>query len=186
MAFVAVYDANVLYPSTLRDVLIRVAQAGMVQAKWTDQILDETFRNLKANRPDLDPKRLDRTRELMSGAIRDVLVKGYEPLIEILDLPDPDDRHVLAAAIKSKAQVIVTSNLKDFPADKLATWDVQAIHPDAFIEAQVDLSPRKVYGVLTQIAEDWDRPPNAVVADVIDSLEREGLVASAAALRALT
>jgi hypothetical protein len=120
----------------------------------------------------------------MSGAVRDVLVKGYEPLIDILVLPD--DRHVLAAAIRAKAQVIVTSNLKDFPADKLSAWDVHAIRPDAFIEAQVDLSPRLVYGVLTQIAERWENPPNAVVADVIDSLEREGLVASVAALRTLT
>ncbi|KUN79279.1 PIN domain-containing protein [Streptomyces griseoruber] len=186
MAFVAVYDANVLYPSTLRDVLIRVAQAGLVQAKWTDQILDETFRNLKENRPDLDPTKLDLTRERMSGAIRDVLVKGYEPLIDILDLPDPDDRHVLAAAIRAKAQVIVTFNAKDFPADKLAPWDVQAVHPDAFIEAQVDLSPRLVYAELQRIADSWRYPPNAVVGDVIASLERDGLVASAAALRALT
>ncbi|MFG2635624.1 PIN domain-containing protein [Streptomyces sp. NPDC048362] len=104
MAFIAVYDANVLYPSTLRDVLIRVAQAGPVQAKWTDQILDETFRNLKEKRPDLDPSKLDRTRELMAGSIRDVLVKGYEPLIDVLELPDRDDCHVLAAAIRAKAQ----------------------------------------------------------------------------------
>lgn len=74
MAFVALYDANVLYPSTLRDVLIRVAQAGLVQAKWTERILDELFRNLKANRPDLDPDKLDRTRRLMNGAVRDCLV----------------------------------------------------------------------------------------------------------------
>ncbi|WP_406159332.1 PIN domain-containing protein [Streptomyces sp. NBC_00882] len=186
MAFIAVYDANVLYPSTLRDVLIRVAQAGLVQAKWTDQILDETFRNLKENRPGLDPKKLDQTREKMSGAIRDVLVKGYEPLIDVLDLPDPDDRHVLAAAIRAKAQVIVTFNLKDFPADKLAPWDIQAVHPDAFVEAQVDLSPRLVYAELQRIADTWRYPPNAVVGDVIASLERDGLVASAAALRAMT
>jgi hypothetical protein len=64
MPLIAVYDANVLYPSTLRDVLIRGAIAGLVQAKWTDQILDETFRNVKANRPDLSPERLDRTRLL--------------------------------------------------------------------------------------------------------------------------
>lgn len=186
MAFVAVYDANVLYPSTLRDVLIRVAQSGLVQAKWTNDILDETFRNLKENRPDLDPRKLGRTRELMAGSIRDVLVKGHEPLIGMLDLPDPDDRHVLAAAIRAKAQVIVTFNLVDFPVDKLSAWDVHAVHPDAFIEAQVDLSPRLVYAALAQIADAWRQPPNAVVADVIASLEKEGLVASAAALRALT
>ncbi|ARF75149.1 hypothetical protein B7C62_25080 [Kitasatospora albolonga] len=94
-------------------------------------------------------------------------------------------RHVLAAAVRAKAQVIVTFNLKDFPADKLSVWDVQAVHPDAFIEAQVGLSPQLVYGVLTQIADAWMVPPDAVVSDVIASLEREGLVASAAALRVM-
>ncbi|MGH3439915.1 MAG: PIN domain-containing protein, partial [Sciscionella sp.] len=108
MAFTVVYDANVLYPSTLRDLLIRIAQAGLVQAKWTNQILDETFQNLAANRPDLDTDKLQRTRELMCQAVRDCLVVGYEPLIDVLDLPDPDDHHVLAAAIKARAQVIVT------------------------------------------------------------------------------
>ena len=81
MSFVVLYDANVLYPSTLRDLLIRVAQAGLVQAKWTDQILDEVFRNLATNRPDLDPQRLVRTRDLMNRAVRDCLVTGYEPLV---------------------------------------------------------------------------------------------------------
>jgi hypothetical protein len=83
MAFIAVYDACVLYPSTLRDLLIRIAQTGLVQAKWTDAILDEVFRNLEENRPDLDVDRLKRTRELMTGAVRDVLVVGYEPLISV-------------------------------------------------------------------------------------------------------
>src|SRR3954447_19183200 len=94
VSFVVLYDANVLYPSSLRDLLIRVAQAGLVQAKWTDTILDETFRNLKANRPDLDPERIDRTRELMNKAVRDALVTGFEPLIDVVELPDADDRHV--------------------------------------------------------------------------------------------
>jgi predicted nucleic acid-binding protein len=186
MPFVAVYDANVLYPSTLRDLLIRIAQAGLVQAKWTDRILDETFRNLKANRPDVDPEKLDRTCRLMAGSIRDVLVKGYEPLIDALTLPDPDDRHVLAAAIKARAQIIVTSNVKDFPDELLDPWDVEAVHPDVFLEAQVDLSPQLVYAALQQIADSWQSPPDAVVGDVISSLEREGLVAAVAALRALT
>ncbi len=120
MALVVLYDANVLYPSMLRDLLIRIAQAGLVQAKWTDRILDEAFDNLTANRPDLDYQKLRRTRDLINRAIRDCLVTGYEPLIEVVDLPDPDDRHVLAAAIKAHAQVIVTDNLKDFPPDVLA------------------------------------------------------------------
>lgn len=77
--------------------------------------LDEVFDSLARNRPDLDPAKLTRTRELMGAAICDVLVVGHEPLIDVVDLPDPDDRHVLAAAIKARAQVIVTQNLRDFP-----------------------------------------------------------------------
>jgi len=184
MAFVAIYDANVLYPSVLRDVLIRVAAAGLVKAKWTETILDETFRNLKANRPDLDPDKLTRTRTAMKGAIRDCLVVGYEPLIDAVQLPDPGDRHVLAAAIRAKAQVIVTFNLKDFPQETLALWDVEAVHPDAFLEAQIDLNPQIVYAVLQRIADSCKKPP-LTVADLLESLERTGLVASVAALRAL-
>ena len=92
MAFSVVHDANVLYPSTRRDLLIRIAQAGLVQAKWTDEILDEVFDNLIDNRPDLDPGALARTRELMVQAVRDCLVTDSELLIEPVELPDPDDR----------------------------------------------------------------------------------------------
>ena len=84
------------------------------------------FRALSRNRPDIPSDKLDRLRQLMNGAVRDCLVSGYEPLIEGLKLPDPADRHVLAAAIKASAQVIVTSNLKHFPAADLRQCDVEA------------------------------------------------------------
>lgn len=184
MAFVVLYDANVLYPSTLRDLLIRVAQAGLVQAKWTSQILDEVFRSLLTNRPDLDSQKLARTRELMNKAVRDCLVTGYEPLIDAIELPDPDDRHVLAAAIKGRAQVIVTNNLKDFPASVLENWDMEAKSPDDFILDQVDLGREAVYGAVQRIADSKQKPPTTV-SDVLAMLERDGLVESAAALRAV-
>ena len=126
MAFIVVYDANVLYPNTLRDLLIRISQAGLVQAKWTNEILDEMLRALNRNRPDIPSDKLDRLRQLMNGAVRDSLVSGHEALIEGLKLPDPADRHVLAAAIKAGAQVIVTGNLRHFPAAELRQWDVEA------------------------------------------------------------
>lgn len=182
MSFVVLYDANVLYPSTLRDLLIRVAQAGLIQAKWTDQILDEVFRNLTANRPDLDPQRLSRTRELMNGAVRDSLVTGFEPLVDALDLPDPDDRHVLAAAIKARAQVIVTNNLKDFAIAALEAWDMEAKSPDDFILDQIDLSREAVYGAVQRIADSRQNPP-ATFSDVLTMLERDGLVEASAVLR---
>lgn len=182
MAFIAVYDACVLYPSTLRDLLIRIAQTGLVQAKWTDAILDEVFRNLEENRPDLDVDRLKRTRELMTAAVRDVLVVGYEPLISVVTLPDPDDRHVLAAAVKARAQLIVTANLRHFPIDALGPWNVEAASPDDFVRAQIDLDRDLVYAAVTRIADSWRHPP-ASVPDVLSRLERDGLVESVAALR---
>ena len=101
---------------TMKKILLLVAVAGLVRARWKDAILDEMFEHLKENRADLEPKRLERTRMLMNSAVRDVLVEGFEPRIALLTLPDPDDRHVLAAAIQAKASIIVTSNTGDFQA----------------------------------------------------------------------
>jgi hypothetical protein len=120
MAFIVVYDANAMYGNTPRDLLIRIGRAGLVQAKWTEDILDEALGSLVRNRPDITQEKLARLRELINSAIPDCLVTGYEPLIEGLKLPDPQDRHVLAAAIKAGAQVIVTANLKHFPAEILS------------------------------------------------------------------
>ncbi|MEM9490311.1 MAG: PIN domain-containing protein, partial [Myxococcota bacterium] len=120
MAFTVIYDACVLYSAPLRDLLIRLGTTGLFRARWTDEILDEVFRNIIKNRPDLDIERLDRTRELMNASIRDVLVENYKEFVDGLTLPDSNDRHVLAAAIRCNAQVIVTWNTKDFPSDKLS------------------------------------------------------------------
>ncbi|GGZ90748.1 PIN domain-containing protein [Streptomyces echinoruber] len=183
MAFTVVYDACVLYPSTLRDLLIRIAAAGLVQAKWSERILNEVFENLARNRPDLRQEKLDRTRELMKRAVRDCLVVGHEPLESVFELPDPDDRHVLAAAVKARAQLIVTRNTKDFPSEATAPWDVEAVHPDDFVLAQLDLDRGRIFACVQQIADSWQNPPG-VPADVLDRLERDGLVKATAALRA--
>lgn len=182
MPFVVIYDANVLYPNALRDLLIRIAQSGRVQARWTEQILDETFLAIKREHPDLDPAKLHRTRTLMGIAVRDWKVTGYEPLIDVLKLPDPDDRHVLAAAIRAGAQVIVTANLRDFPVDALRAWDVEAKSPDEFVHDQISLDRAAVYAAVQQIADSWRRPPGSVD-NVLDRLERSGLAVSVAELR---
>jgi predicted nucleic acid-binding protein len=182
VAFVVVYDANVLFPNTLRDLLIRIAQSGLVQAKWTNEILDEAFRNVAARRPDIDPERLRRTRELMNRAVRDCLIFKYEPLIDILDLPDPDDRHVLAAAIKARAQLIVTMNLKDFPAEVLQPWQIEAKHPDQFLLDQLDLNRNVVTRAIELIAESRKHPTESLD-DVLTQLERNGLIVTVRKLR---
>lgn len=126
----AVYDANILYPAPLRDLFIRIAQAGLVRARWTETIHDEWIRNVLKDNPHISAERLARTRSLMNEAVRDCLVTGYEDLIESISLPDPDDRHVLGAAIRTPADVIVTYNLADFPAETLSRFDIEALHPD--------------------------------------------------------
>jgi hypothetical protein len=109
-------------------------------------------------------------------------VSGYEPLIDGLKLPDPDDRHVLAAAIKAGAQVIVTRNLKDFPPGDLQPWDVEAKSPDAFVLDQVPINIRAVAASIRQIADSRINPPESVD-DVLGQLERDGLMESVTALR---
>ncbi|HNC04563.1 MAG TPA: PIN domain-containing protein, partial [Agitococcus sp.] len=104
--FIAVYDANVLYPAPLRDLLMRLALEDMYRAKWTNLIHDEWIRGVLRQRPELALE-LQRTRTLMDAHVRDSLVEEYEYLIPALDLPDADDRHVLAAAIHCHASVIV-------------------------------------------------------------------------------
>ncbi|AGA34951.1 hypothetical protein TVNIR_3315 [Thioalkalivibrio nitratireducens DSM 14787] len=114
MRFIALLDACVLYPAPLRDFLLRLATTGLFAARWTERIHDEWSRNLLEKRPELAAQ-LDRTRRLMNDAVADSMVGGYDALVDSLNLPDSDDRHVLAAAIHCHAQAIITFNLKDFP-----------------------------------------------------------------------
>lgn len=93
-----------------------------------EEIHSEWIRNVLENRPDLTLEQLTRTKNLMNANVRDCLVTGYEALIPTLELPDPDDRHVLAAAIRSSSRVIVTFNLNDFPVQALAPYGVEATH----------------------------------------------------------
>jgi len=169
---VAVYDANVLYPSALRDVLIRVGDARLVQPKWTEDILDEVFESLARNRPDLDAAKLARTRALMNTAIEDVLVVDYARHIGSLTLPDPEDRHVLAAAIQAEASVIVTKNTRDFPNRLLGAWGITAQHPDDFLAALVDDAGSVLAGIIEQMAVAW-RSPTATTHTVLDQLQAD-------------
>ena len=138
---IAVLDACVLYPPSLRDLLMRLAVAGAYEPRWTEEIHAEWTRNVLADRPDVTPVQLDRTRYLMSQAVPEGLVSGYEEIIPTLRLPDANDRHVLAAAIKAGAAVIVTFNLSDFPAAMLEAHGIEPLHPDVFLPALFDQQP---------------------------------------------
>lgn len=178
----AVYDANILYPAPLRDLFIRLAQAGLVRARWTNMIHDEWMRNVLANNPALSADRLLRTRTLMDEAVRDCLVTGYEDLIDTLTLPDPDDRHVLAAAIRADVEVIVTYNLKDFPGDALSCYGIEALHPDDFLVSLLDAAPGLVCAAVKRQRVSLRNPPKTV-AELLATLEGQGLSQSAERLR---
>lgn len=178
----AVYDANVLYPAPLRDLFMRLALAGLVRARWTDAIHDEWVRSVLKDNPELSPERLARTRSLMNDAIPDCLVTEYEDLIESLILPDPDDRHVLAAAIRSAAEVIVTFNLKDFPKSTLARFNLEAMHPDDFLLLLFDAAPGLVCAAVKRQREGLRNPPKTAE-ELLVTLEGQGLTQSVARLR---
>lgn len=130
---IVLYDACVLYPAPLRDLLMELAISGLFQAKWSNRIHDEWIYNLLKARPDLSKEKLERTRYLMNQYVLDALVEGYEKIEATLHLPDSNDHHVLAAAISSQAKIIVTFNLKDFPTNYLKQYDIVAMHPDHFL-----------------------------------------------------
>ncbi len=173
--FTVVYDACVLYPAPLRDFLMWLALSGRFRARWSAQIHDEWKRNLLQNRPDLTPAQLERTAALMDQAIPDGLVTGHEALILGLTLPDQNDRHVLAAAIRCNASVIVTFNEKDFPAAALAPFGIEVQHPDAFVEYLFDLDPAAVVAAAQRQRAQLKNPPMDVER-YLDILLRQGLV----------
>ncbi|MGP9633060.1 PIN domain-containing protein [Halomonas sp. AOP43-A1-21] len=157
--YTVVYDACVLYPAPLRSLLIHLAMTDLYRARWSRQIHDEWMRSLLAQRNDLTWEKLERVRDLMDSHTRDAVVEGFEPLIDGLTLPDPDDRHVLACAVHSNAEAIITFNLKDFPSDTLAQYDIRAIHPDEFLIDMLALSPGSVVQAVQQHRRSLKKPP---------------------------
>ena len=155
---------------------------GLFRAHWSQDILDEMISSILARRPDLDEVQLSRTRELMCDAVPDSVTTGYEGLIEGLNLPDPNDRHVLAAAIRSGSQVIVTENIDDFPQAILKTYNIEAQTPDIFVLHLIDLSPTTVSNVIQAQAAALTNPPMSIP-DVLDRLALSGLPRSVAALK---
>ena len=181
-SFTAIYDACVLYPAPLRDLLMHLALTDLFRAKWTDAIHEEWIESVLENRPDLTREQLERTRTLMNSHVRDCLVTNYEDLIPSVTLPDPDDRHVLAAAIRGTADVIVTFNLADFPTDALARFGIEAQHPDDFIVHLLDIAPGPVCAAVKRQRESLRNPPKSAD-ELLATFESQGLPQTVARLR---
>ncbi len=162
--------------------MIRLALTDLFAAKWTVRIHEEWIRNVLENRPDIPQEQLQRTRALMDDAVPDCLVTGYEALIEGLNLPDDNDRHVLATAIRAGAQIIVTFNLKDFPADALEPYGIEVMHPDVFAEYQMELHDGAVVFAAKQQRAALINPPKRPEY-YLETLASQGLVVTADRLR---
>ena len=178
----AFLDANILYPAFLRNVFMYLALRGLYRARWSARVHDEWITSVLAKRTDLTRAALERTRSLMDAHIQDALVQGYEGLEATLDLPDPDDRHVLAAAIHCGAAAIITFNLRDFPEDALAPFGIRATHPDEFIRDLFGADQDAVLAAFRELRSDYRNPPRTSD-ELLAMMERQGLPRCAEALR---
>lgn len=172
--FTAFYDACVLYPAPLRDFLMHLALTGLYRAKWSNMVHEEWMRNVAKNRPDISYDRLERTRDLMNAHVMDAVVEEFEEFIDLVELPDENDRHVVAAAIKSNSDVIVTFNLKHFPAEALSQHDLDAQTPDTFITHLLDLD----HGLVCLAARrqrSMLQNPSKTVNEFLNTLDNQGL-----------
>ncbi len=148
-------------------------------------IHEEWMRNVLKDHPHITLERLERTRGLMDTNVRDGLITGFESLIPTIVLPDPDDRHVLAAAIRARADRIVTANLGDFPSEVLSAYRVQAQHPDEFISGLLDLDAAKVCAAIKRQRESLRNPPKTAD-ELLATFEHVGLTRCVARLRRIS
>ena len=182
---IALLDANIFYPAPLRDLFMQLAVSDVFQARWTADIHREWIEALLRNQPERDRARLERTREMMDRATRDCLIIGYESLIPSLTLPDPDDRHVLAAAVTGQCTVIVTWNLADFPQEVLEPFGIEAQDPDSFLSRHLSLSPDSFCAAVRKVRQRLQKPPYTTE-QYLTILMRQRLITTVAALEAFS
>ena len=179
---VAVLDSCVLYSASLRDFFLSLADADMFQPKWSAEIHEEWIEALLANRIDLKRRDLELTRDQMDRYFSEAVVLGSEILIPTLTLPDPGDRHVLAAAVHSQADTIVTANLKDFPPAALAPYGIGARGPDDFANHLLNRDENEALSALAKMRTRLKNPA-MTPKEFVDSIGRAGLKTTAARLR---
>ncbi|QNG45327.1 PIN domain-containing protein [Sphingobium yanoikuyae] len=179
--FVVILNANVLYPFRVRDTLLRFAEAGLFRARWSPTIMDEWTRNLLAKRPDLESSIRSQI-AAMERAFPESCVSGAEGLIPALELPDANDRHVLATAIRAGAEHIVTENLKDFPDEALAPFGITTVTPDDFLSSTFELYPGEALSTLRAMRRDYGNPPFSP-GEFIFELQGKGLPKLASMLK---
>ena len=179
--FVVILDANVLFPVRVRDVLLSFAFEGLCRARFTDDILEEWTTRLIALKPHIEAS-VRAQEELIRTHFSECIVEGHLPLIAALDLPDPDDRHVLAAAIRCSAQVIVTENKRDFPDEILQEYSIEILGADEFLRNTYELFPSEAPQALRTVRARY-RNPSMNPSEFLLDLTRYGLPKLAAIAR---
>lgn len=180
--FICLLDTNVIYPLWIRDLLLWFAFYDLYTPKWSNNIFDEWINVME--RKGIPKVEANKRALKMNQAFPDALVENYEPLIETLELPDIDDRHVLAAAIKTNANLIITNNLKDFPQEYLASFGLKAKAPDDFFTDIIDLSHELSVEAFKKLVLNKKNPPYNEF-DVLDIFRNNGLKNTADYLHAL-
>lgn len=174
-------DANVLFPFRVRDALLRFTEAGLFRARWSDAIIDEWRRNLIKLKPHLEDS-INSQIDAMRRAFPESWVDGHETLVEGLSLPDADDRHVLATAIRAGAEHIITENLGDFPSAVLASLGIEAVSADDFLSSTFELYPADAVATLRAMRLGYNNPPSTP-AEFIFDLQAKGMPKLASLLR---
>ncbi|EEI77193.1 toxin-antitoxin system, toxin component, PIN family [Corynebacterium striatum ATCC 6940] len=169
--FSALLDACTLVPISLADTFLSLAEAGLYRPLWSKRILEEAELAVKRIHPELPPEAVERRMAEMQDFFDDANVTNWEVLGNDVSLPDPNDVHVLAAAIQGRADVIVTFNVKDFPKDELQRFGIDVQTPDEFLLNQLDLDPDEVLGCLARQAEALKDPP-VQLRELLDGLEK--------------
>jgi len=172
---VVIFDACILYPFHLRNIVVQIAVDRLVDARWSDEIHDEWIRNLVADVPGIPIERLKITRKLMNDSLPNATVTGYRTHLEAVALPDPDDRHVVAAAIAAGASVILTWNLRDFPTKELKKHGLVRQNPDAFLTALYDKAPDLTLASLANARRNLSKT-RISAADFVDILKNQKLI----------
>ena len=170
MSFPAFFDTCVLYSGVLNDLLLRLAERGAFRPLWSSDVMAELRKNLVRRFPE---DAVDRRLAAMQRAFPDAMVDGYENLVSGM-LCDPKDRHVLAAAVRANAELLVTFNLRDFPSASTEAFDVEVVNPDDFLLDQLDLFPGLTLRALRDLVDDYSNPEISLE-ELLQRLSRAGV-----------
>lgn len=170
--FKALLDTNVIYPVIIRDLLFWFAHYELYTIKWSHHIFDEWERVMI--RKGITQEECNKRIKNAIDAFPDALVKDYEELIPLLTLPDENDCHVLAAAIKTNAHVIVSNNIKDFPEEILKVYGLTIKTADAFLTDIIDLKPRLAIIAFKEMVR-HKKDPHYDASEVLQQLRRNSL-----------